>query len=103
MLNSKFIHFEATDTLSGKAPHVKFEGSSDALVTSPAVTVHGDNTVDVNAAEVNVAGKAQAVMSGGGGGQAVKCDGGEVAVSGKAIKAKADGTHEIVGSLVKIN
>jgi type VI secretion system secreted protein VgrG len=103
VLNSKFIHFEATDTLSGKAPHVKFEGTADALVTSPAVTVHGDSTVDVTAAEVNVAGRAQAVMSGGGGGQAVKCDGGQVLVSGKAITGKADGTHTIKGSLVKIN
>jgi type VI secretion system secreted protein VgrG len=102
-LKSANIHFEGGTTLSGKAPHVAFEGTADVLVTSPAVTVHGDNTVDVTAAEVNVAGKAQAILSGGGGGQAVKCDGGQVAVSGKAIKATADGTHEIVGSVVKIN
>jgi type VI secretion system secreted protein VgrG len=103
VLNSEFIHFEATDTLSGKAPHVKFEGTADALVTSPAVTVHGDNTVDVNGSVVNVDGATHAVMTGGAGGQAVMCDGGQVAMSGKAITAKADGTHTIKGSLVKIN
>ena len=104
VLNSKFIHFEATDTLSGKAPHVKFEGTADVLVTTPKATLHGSNTVDVAGAVVNVTGKSEATMAAGAGAaQAVKCDGGQVAVSGKAITAKADGTHTIRGSLVKIN
>jgi type VI secretion system secreted protein VgrG len=65
------------------------------------IIINGKSLVDVDAPKIEINGGAETLM--GVGGQTVLCDGGKVAVSGAQIDAVADGTHNIKGSLVKIN
>jgi type VI secretion system secreted protein VgrG len=100
-LKSANIHFEGGANLTGKAPHVGLEGTTDLTATAPEVTIDGKSGAGYFGGTVDVI--ARSVMTAGVGGQTVMCNDSKVAVSGAAITSKADGTHEVVGALVKIN
>jgi type VI secretion system secreted protein VgrG len=106
------------DTITLHAEHIKFEGTTDIKGLTPDLDLEGSTAVKVHGAKVTVDGSDEASFQSSAGKagytakatatlgvdtQTVVCDPGQLAVSGKAIKAKADGTHEIVGTLVKIN
>ncbi|MBL8792715.1 MAG: type VI secretion system tip protein VgrG [Planctomycetia bacterium] len=65
------------------------------------IIINGKSLIEASAPNIGIYGGSEVLM--GVGGQAVKCDGGAVTVSGAEINASADGTQTIKGALVKIN
>jgi len=65
------------------------------------IFINGKELVQVDAPKVGIHGKQETLM--GVGGQSVRCDTAQVAVSGAEITAAAEGTHNVKGALVKIN
>jgi type VI secretion system secreted protein VgrG len=102
LLKSPNILFDGGTKITGVAPLVDFEGKTNAKFHAPHVTIDGvtDATLQSSGGWVDVAGTSKATLECG---SSVLCDPGKVAIAGTAIKSSAQGTHEITGSLVKIN
>jgi len=88
-------------TLHTGSSKIEMDESGLIRITGKSIIVHGDTDAKVDAPKVEVTAVDEAKI--GCGSQNSLYDTKKIAHSGAAINATAKGTHEIVGSLVKIN
>ena len=95
------IDSDSKITLVTGSSMLVMESNGAIALTGTKITVVGNDDVGISSAKVNVAGSSEAKF--GTGGHNIATSTSETVISGSSIKSKAEGIHEIVGKLVKIN